>query len=46
MIKNIVNLGSNKVENYDRCSPQLNHIQNALLMSIVDTPKFLKVNLI
>ena len=39
MIKMIVNLGSNKLDNYGRCSPQLTHIQNALLMSIVDNHK-------
>ena len=39
MIKIIVKLGSNKVENYDSCPPQLSHIQNALLMSIVDNHK-------
>ena len=39
MIKIIVNLGSKAVENYDSCSPQLTHIQNALLMSIVDNHK-------
>ena len=36
MIKIIVKLGSKKVENYDSCPPQLTHIHNALLMSMVD----------
>ena len=38
MIKIIVNLGSNKCEDNNNSTCQLNHLQNSLLMSIVDTP--------
>ena len=39
MIKNIVNLGSKKCKNNNNSTCQLNHPQNLLLMSIVDTPE-------
>ena len=39
MRKMIVNLGSNKYEDNNNSTCQLNHLQNLLLMSIVDTPE-------
>ena len=39
MRKVIVNLGSNKFEDNNNSTCQLNHLQNSLLMSIVDTPE-------
>ena len=38
-IKMIVNLGSKKCEYNNNSTSQLNHLQNSLLMSIVDTPE-------
>ena len=35
----IVNLGSNKYEDNNNSTLQLNHLQNSLLISIVDTPE-------
>ena len=37
--KIIVNLGSKKCQNNNNTSCQLNHLYNALLMSIFDTPE-------
>ena len=37
MIKMIVNLGSKKVEDNNKSSPQLTHINYSLLMNIFDT---------
>ena len=39
MRKNIVNLGSNTCEDNNKSTRQLNHLQNSLLMNIVDTPE-------
>ena len=39
MRKNIINLGSKKFEENNNSTFQLNHLQNSLLMSIVDTPE-------
>ena len=39
IIKMIVNLGSKKFENNNNSTCQINHLQNLLLMSIVDTPE-------
>ena len=39
MIKIIVNLGTNKFEDKNNSTCQLNHLHNSLLMSIVDTPE-------
>ena len=39
MRKNIVNLGSNTCEENNNSTLQLNHLQNSLLMNIVDTPE-------
>ena len=37
MIKMVVNLGSNTVDNNDKSSPQIYHLPCSLLMIIVDT---------
>ena len=39
MIKDFLKLVNNKGENNDNSSPQLTHLQNSLLMNIVDTPE-------
>ena len=39
MIKMIVNLGSKTGENNYNSSPQLTHLHNSILMSIIDTPE-------
>ena len=39
MRKMTVNLGSNKSENNNKSTCQINHPQNLLLMSIIDTPE-------
>ena len=39
MSRMIFNLGSKKFEHNNNSTCQLNHIQNSLLMSIVDTPE-------
>ena len=39
MSKMIVHFGSKKGKNYDNSSPQITHLHNSLLMSIVDTPE-------
>ena len=39
MSKMVVNLGSKKCENNNNYTCQLSHLQNYLLMSIVDTPE-------